>query len=413
MKETFFQKLQRVKLSDFAHVFPFMLAVPVSAVYRLFRKNLWLVCDNRNEARDNGYWFFKYLCEQHPEQDCVYAISRRSPDYRKVKDLGRVVSYGSLMHWILYLTARANISSQKGGKPNAALCYVLEVKGIIKNTRVFLQHGIIKDDMDWLHYENTKMRMFVTSTEREYRFLCEKFGYPEGYIVKTGLCRFDNLQSFTVNRKQLLLMPTWRSWISDPTSASKEIEDVSDFRSTKYFRAWNSFLNSPELDRLLRENDLTMVFYPHRDMQKYLSYFEKGSERIKMASWPESDVQTLLKESAYLITDFSSIAMDFAYMNKRLMYYQFDYDDFRRGQYAEGYFDYEKDGFGRVCYTLEDALDEIKNAIAEGLAQPDEYSERRRAFFDLCDDKNCERNYNAVRELVTNGEKKRHRATKN
>ena len=408
MKETFFQKLQRVKPSDVLHIFLFMLALLPAGVCRLFRRNLWLVCDNRNEARDNGYRFFKYLREEHPEQDVVYAISKRSPDYSKVRGLGKTVSYGSLRHWVLYLAARINISSQKGGKPNAALCYFLEVKGILRNTRVFLQHGIIKDDMDWLHYENTKMRMFVTSTEREYRFLCEKFGYPEGYIVKTGLCRFDDLQSFTVRPRQILLMPTWRSWIATPTSASKEIEDVSDFRKTGYFKAWNSFLKSPELDRMLRDNDLTLIFYPHRDMQKYLSCFEKGSDRIELACWPESDVQTLLKESAYLVTDFSSIAMDFAYMKKRLMYYQFDYEDFRRGQYAEGYFDYERDGFGRVCYTLDEALDEIKTAIAQGFAEPEEYLARRNDFFDLCDDKNCERTYLAVRELMTNGKKKRH-----
>ncbi len=408
MKETFFQKLQRVKPSDVLHIFLFMLALLPAGVCRLFRRNLWLVCDNRNEARDNGYRFFKYLREEHPEQDVVYAISKRSPDYSKVRGLGKTVSYGSLRHWVLYLAARINISSQKGGKPNAAVCYFLEVKGILKNTRVFLQHGIIKDDMDWLHYENTKMRMFVTSTEREYRFLCEKFGYPEGYIVKTGLCRFDDLQSFTVRPRQILLMPTWRSWIATPTSASKEIEDVSDFRKTGYFKAWNSFLKSPALDRMLRDNDLTLIFYPHRDMQKYLSCFEKGSDRIELACWPESDVQTLLKESAYLVTDFSSIAMDFAYMKKRLMYYQFDYEDFRRGQYAEGYFDYERDGFGRVCYTLDEALDEIKTAIAQGFAEPEEYLARRNDFFDLCDDKNCERTYLAVRELMTNGKKKRH-----
>ena len=123
-----------------------------------------------------------------------------------------------------------------------------------------------------------------------------------------------------------------------------------------------------------------------------------------MASWPEYDVQTLLKESAYLVTDFSSIAMDFAYMKKRLMYYQFDYDDFRKGQYAEGYFDYEKDGFGKVCYDQDEALLEIKNAAAEGFAQPEEYLIRENKFFDLCDGNNCGRTYNAVKELMKNGE---------
>ena len=399
MEETFFQKLQRVKIGDIGHLFLFVLAVPLSLVHRLFRRHLWVICDNKNEARDNGYWLFRYMCENHPEQDAVYAISKKSPDYQRVKKLGKTVRYGSLRHWILYLSAKKNISSQKGGKPNAAVCYFLEVKGLLKNTRVFLQHGIIKDDMPWLHYENTRMKMFVTSTEREYRFVNDTFGYPEGAVKKLGLCRFDGLHDSEVKPEQVLLMPTWRSWIATPTSASDEIEDVSDFRNTTYFRAWNEFLHSERLYEWLRKNDLTLVFYPHRDMQGFLPYFELDNERIRIAGWPEYDVQTLLKESAYLITDFSSIAMDFAYMKKRLMYYQFDYEDFRKGQYPEGYFSYEKDGFGRVCYKLEDALDELEKASLEGFRNPAEYLRRHSEFFDLYDNQNCERNYQAILEL--------------
>ena len=198
MKETLFQKLQRVRIGDIGHIFLFLLACPAALIYRLFRRDLWLICDNKNEARDNGYWFFRYLREQHPEQDAVYAVSRRSPDYQKVRSLGKTVHYGSLRHWILYLTARVNISSQKGGKPNAAVCYALEVKGILRNTRVFLQHGIIKDDMDWLHYENTRMKRFVTSTEREYRFLCESGSLPQrngntAFYVKNSVIRTATL----------------------------------------------------------------------------------------------------------------------------------------------------------------------------------------------------------------------------
>ncbi len=399
MEESFFQKLQRVKIGDIGHIFLFVIALPVSLVYRLFRRNLWVICDNKNEARDNGYHLFRYITKNHPEQDIVYAISKRSPDFRKVSSLGKTVRYGSLRHWVLYLSARVNISSQKGGKPNAAVCYFLEVKGILKNTRVFLQHGIIKDDMPWLHYENTKMKMFVTSTQREYEFLKEKFGYPEGAIQKLGLCRFDELHEFTVKPKQVLLMPTWRSWIATPTSASKEIEDVSDFRNTEYFKAWSSFLQSGRLYEILEKNDLTLVFYPHRDMQSFLPYFDIRSDRIITAKWPEYDVQTLLKESAYLITDFSSIAMDFAYMKKRLMYYQFDYEDFRKGQYPEGYFSYENDGFGKVSYKLEDTLDELERAAEEAFKEPEEYLIRHKAFFDLYDKENCKRNYLAIKEL--------------
>ena len=399
MEETFFQKLQRVKIGDIGHIFLFLFALPVALIYKLFRRDLWLVCDNANEARDNGYWFYKYVREAYPEQDIVYAISKKSKDFLRVRDLGKTVDYGSYIHWVLYLTAKKNISSQKGGKPNAAVCYFLEVNGILKNTRVFLQHGVIKDDMPWLYYENTKMKMFVCSTFREWKFVSETYHYPAGYVKELGLCRFDGLHDFEVKPKQILLMPTWRSWIATPTSASYKIEDVSEFENTEYFKAWNEFLNSERLANILEKNDLKLIFYPHRDMQIFLDKFGIRSDRIITAKFPEYDVQELLKESAYLITDFSSIAMDFAYMKKRLMYYQFDYEDFRKGQYGEGYFSYENDGFGKVCYTLETALNEIETAVKENFVNQEIYLKRHDEFFDLFDTNNCERNYQAIKEL--------------
>ena len=134
-------------------------------------------------------------------------------------------------------------------------------------------------------------------------------------------------------------------------------------------------------------------------MQSFLDSFDIKNSRIRTAKFPEYDVQELLKESAYLITDYSSIAMDFAYMKKRLMYYQFDYDDFRKGQYPEGYFSYEKDGFGKVCTSLDEALKEFESAVKCGFENPEMYKKRHDEFFDLYDDKNCERNYNAIKAL--------------
>lgn len=399
MEETFFQKLRRVKIGDIGHIFLFIFALPISLVYRLHRRDLWLICDNKNEARDNGFYLFRYIRQNYPEQDAVYAISKRSPDYAKVKDLGKVVNYGGLMHWILYLTAKKNISSQKGGKPNAAVCYFLEVNKILKNTRIFLQHGIIKDDMPWLYYENTMMRMFVCSTDREWKYVSEKYGYPDGYVRKLGICRLDGLHDIEIKENQILLMPTWRNWIATPTIASYDIEDVSDFTGTEYFRGWNEFLSSERLHEMLAENNLKLVFYPHRDMQLFLKYFNIHDDNIIVAKWPEYDVQQLLKESAYLITDYSSIAMDFAYMKKRLMYYQFDYEDFRKGQYPEGYFSYEDDGFGPVCYDLDEALDELEAAVKERFVNKEKYLRMHDEFFDLYDKNNCERNYRAIKGL--------------
>lgn len=399
MKYSLAEKLHRVKVKDLLHIAAFLVAFPLSFIVRLWEKDLWIICDNQMEARDNGYFLFEYIRKNHPECNVVYAIDKKSPDYQRVKHLGRIIQYGSLAHWIYYLAASKNISSQKGGKPNAAVCFVLEVYGILKKKTYFLQHGITKDNAPFLHYKNTKFKLFVCGAVPEYQYVAEKFGYPEGAVQNLGFCRFDNLFDTSGEKRQLLVMPTWRSWIGHPTSDSYAVEDISDFTHTVYYQAWNDFLSSKRLHELLEKHQITLVFYPHRDMQQFLSHFSGVSSHIQFAKWPEYDVQTLLKESKVLITDYSSIAMDFAYQKKPLLYYQFDYEMFRNNHYPEGYFSYEENGFGPVCYQCENLLDELENLIHNQFHLEDPYQTRVQGFFlenDFC---NCERNYQAIKDL--------------
>ena len=393
------EKFERVKIKDILSGFTMLAAIPQAIYLRKKRPDMWLICEEYNEARDNGYWLYKYIRQEHPEQDCVYAINKNSVDYEKVKDLGEIIQYGGYKHWVYYLAADKNISSQKGGKPNAAVCYVLEVYGILKNKRAFLQHGVICNDMPWCYYENTKMRLFVCGAKKEYDFIKETYGYPEGYVKYLGLTRFDGLHDFKVKKNQILVMPTWREWIGTPTSKSYELDDMTSFKTTEYFITWNAFLNSKSIADTLEKNDLEMIFYPHRHMQPYLDEFSKGSDRITIADWKKYDVQELLKESAFLITDLSSIFMDFGYMRKPMLYYQFDMEKFRKGQYQQGYFEYDRDGFGPVCKKLEEVENMLKHYADNGLQIEEKYKKREEEFFPLWDKNNCMRNYEAIKEI--------------
>lgn len=393
------EKFEMVKFHDIMAGFAFLAAIPQAIILRRKRPDLWLICEDENEARDNGYWLYRYIRESHPEQDCVYAINPKSVDYNKVKDLGEVIPYGGYKHWVYYLAAQKNISSQKGGKPNAAICYVLEVSGLLKNTRIFLQHGITINDVPWLHYCNTKMRLFVCGAKKEYECIRDTFGYPENAVKYLGFTRFDGLHNFQVNKGQILVMPTWREWIATPTSKSKQLDDMTSFTSTEYFQQWNAFLNSKKISALLEKYQMQMIFYPHRNMQKYLNEFSTASDRIIIADWKKYDVQGLLKNSAFLITDYSSIFMDFAYMRKPMLYYQFDQEKFRKGQYEEGYFSYRNDGFGPFCETLDEVCENLESYMAQDLQSDPMYRQREEDFFPLWDTDNCKRNYEAIRDM--------------
>lgn len=395
----FLNKLQYVRPRDVAALFLFLVALPCACVFRRRHRKLWLICESGGEARDNGYWLFRYLCQEHPEQEAAFVIDLSSADYEKVRALGKVVPYGGLTHWIYYLAAEKNISSQKDGKPNAAACYLLEVYGILKNTRVFLQHGVTLSDGKWLYYQETKMRLFVCGAKPEYDFICERFGYPDGFVQYLGFCRFDGLHQIQVKPHQILVMPSWRQWLNHKVKSSYELDDVDDFTKTEYFLRWNGFLNHPALHQFLETNQMELLFYPHRNVQANLSYFRTDCSRITLASWTEHDLQQLLKESAVMITDYSSVAIDFAYMKKPTLYYQFDEEKFRRGQYAQGYFDY-REGFGPVCTEPEQLLSALANMLRDGsFVMEALYRDRVEGFFPLYDTDNCRRNFEAIQAI--------------
>lgn len=396
-KDMIGQKLKFIKMRDVLSLIPMCLAFIPAMITKIFVRDFWLICEEKNEARDNGYWFFKYVRENKPTQKCAYAINKKSPDYIKVKDLGKVISYGGFAHWFWYFVADKNISSQKGGKPDNAVCYFLEVVlKLRKNNRVFLQHGVIVNDLEWLYYKNTNMRLFVTSTYPEYNFVKEKFGYPEGYVQLLGLPRFDNLNNDILDKDIILVMPTWRQWIAKSIE-SKDIEGSGKFEDTEYYKGWSEFLKSDKLDKILKKYNKKLLFYPHRNMQKYISSFEAKSENITICNWGNNDIQEVLKRASIMITDYSSVFFDFWYMKKPVLFYQFDEEKFRKYQYSEGYFSYRNNDLGKWSDNIDDLLGNLEGVLSSGASKMDDkkYDE----YFKYTDNCNCERVYDAIKGL--------------
>lgn len=101
-----------------------------------------------------------------------------------------------------------------------------------------------------------------------------------------------------------------------------------------------------------------------------------------------------------MVTDYSSVAFECAYIDRPIVYFQFDRDEFFAGDhvYTRGYFDYREHGFGPVAETEDQVLDAIQQAL-EGREDPI-YAQRRESFFAFRDGRCCERVYNAILEIL-------------
>ena len=388
-------RIQYVRFKDILSCFIFLLVLPVALVAKIFIRDFWLVGEEKNEARDNGYWFFKYMRDQHPEQKIAYVINKKCSDYDRVKDLGKIIQWGSLSHWFWYLVAKKNISSQKGCKPNAAACYLFEIElRLWRNRRYFLQHGVIKDNLEWLYYDKCYFKLFCVSAKPEFEYVVSNFGYPNGIIECTGLARFDELHKSNHPRRQILVMPTWRAYLVRPHGRVSENELREQFPKSQFFEKWSQLLCDERLGKMLTENKYELLFYPHRNMQKYLDYFYKlpVAENVVIAKPSEITVQEALMQSMCMITDYSSVFFDFAYMKKPVIFYQFDEAEFRTNQYRQGYFDYHDNVIGDWCGSNEDCLNLLERQILNDCPENNKIEE----FFEVYDDKNCERIYRAI-----------------
>lgn len=361
----------------------------VSRTYK--SKDLWLVCELNDCARDNGLWFFRYCKEQHPEINALYLIDKQSPDIKKLRPYNKfIVERNSFRHCLLLWKANKLISTHKFGyiplpvtsypKVNRVLARALN-----KKQTIFLQHGVAKDDLKSLYYSKTAFNLFICGAYPEYKFVEATFGYPAKNLAYTGLCRYDGLHDGRL-KPQVLIMPTWRMWLNE--------ENIQD---SNYFNVYKQLLCHPELDRLLQANGLTAVFYPHYEMQKYMACFKDLplGESIRIADGYSDNVQQLLKESQLLVTDYSSVFFDFAYMRKPTIYFQFDTEQYRKGHYEQGYFDYDK-AFGPRCETMEQLLAHIRESIRTKFIMPEVYANKVEEFFPLHDTRNSQRVFERI-----------------
>lgn len=368
----------------------YIVLLPVSLIYNRNRE-VYLVSERGTDARDNGYHFFKYLRSQHPEIEAYYVIDKKSPDFEKVAKLGKILQWKSVYHRVVFIGAKYKISTHiMGFSPNIDFYNKLNEVFPLVGKKIFLQHGIIKDDLPQLYQEKTKLDMFVCGAKPEYDFIRSTFHYENGEIKYTGLARYDALNNYSTEN-QILIMPTWRMYFNNQTN--KEIEQ------SLYVKSWNEVLSNEHLISKLKEHNLKLFFYPHYEMQKYISMFKSSNDHIVIADFDSYDVQELLKKSKLLITDYSSVFFDFAYMLKPCIYYQFDVKDFTEQHYGKGYFDYEKDGFGKVVSDSETLIEEIVKIINRNFKLEEQYSSNICRFFQKHDTNNCQRIFEEIRKL--------------
>src|SRR5699024_2194723 len=277
-----------------------------SFLTRIFNKNkdVWLIGERPEKAEDTGFHFFRYVREQYPEKNVYYVIDKDSPNLNKVLPYGNVVYFKSKEHIRLTLMATRIIGSHHPDYLFPLRTKEFEKK--VKAKKIFLQHGVMGTKNMIANYGKEapgfSTDLFLVSSEFEREMIINDFGYDPRDVKVTGLSRFDTLlDRKNIVKRQLLIIPTWREWLVR--------DDV--FLESEYYQQYKELIFNPNLHQLAIEYDFEIVFCLHPNMRRFASHFSDAP--IRVIDQGEVDVQQLLKESAMMITDYSSVAFDFSF----------------------------------------------------------------------------------------------------
>lgn len=367
-------------------------------LHRLFsKKELWIVSDRFDAAGDNGEAFFSYLQKHRPKNTRVYfAIEKSSPDYPRLKKIGKVLDKNSRKYRFYRIYADKIISAHL----DTTLCFNFEKNVfsdlLARQTVVFLQHGIIKDDLSSVYSRfSRKIDLFVTSARAEYESIVGTPNYAcDASVVKmTGLPRYDKLEN--KREKLISVVPTWRKYCTYLAGGESKI--TADFTECAYFRFYHTLLSDPALRAAAEKYGYRIQLVQHHLMAEATPLFEDipGLTVVR-----DPDYTEVFSKSALMLTDYSSTAFDMAYLHKPIVYCQFDREEFFASHtYTEGYFSYERDGFGEVVCDLDAARRTLISYMENDCALKPEYEERINRFFPYHDRNNCARVLDAIREV--------------
>ncbi len=374
-----------------------------SARSRRTYRHAWVLLDRDTMAQDNAEALYRYLRAHQPDVNAWFALSPQSPDWPRLEADGfRLLAYGSVEYAVALRNADYLLSSQ-------ADTYVLRPRGRFYGRRgwqfVFLQHGVIDKDLSsWLN--TLPIRLMLTTTEAEHRAVVgdgSPYLLSDKEVERTGLPRHDRLlrlagERRATDRRSLLVAPTWRAHLMAPQQGGHHRELAVDLTETSFLHGWRRLLERPALAALAEEHDLDLVLLAHPHLQAHLTA-ELLPAGVRVVTSAEADVQRLIVSARLLVTDYSSLAFDTAYVGTPCVYYQFDAEDFFSGQHTarQGPFRHDRDGFGPVVRDADAAVAAAAALLDPGSGAAEPYRRRMEQTLTLRDGQCCARAYAAIR----------------
>ncbi|PTJ24308.1 CDP-glycerol glycerophosphotransferase family protein, partial [Staphylococcus simulans] len=141
-------------------------------------------------------------------------------------------------------------------------------------------------------------------------------GFKDDEVFITGMARQDNLLKNSSMGNTVIFMPTWQ----------RELQHLSpsQFVHSEYYLKIKELVNDKRMFNYLKNNRLVLKVLLHPQFNKYINLLNSNNPLIEFLSLESIDLPTLIAEAKFLITDFSSVSVDFLFQQKNILFYQYN-----------------------------------------------------------------------------------------
>lgn len=373
--------------------------------FKLKKKNtkqrIWVSFDKLYKAGDNGEYMYHYL-KSHPELGITpyYIVNEGTTDYNRLVAAGEnILATNSEECRLTCLQAEVLLATHTTiwrycGFNAEEREYV---KDLFNAKIVCIQHGLTVQKIAQYQnrlFDNTLFYCCASKYEVE-NILQPIFGYRPEDVVLTGLARYDGL--INNDQRQILITPTWRRDLVNTGIACEKKTHNEHFKNSKYFHVYNELINHPKLIETAKKTGYRIIYLLHPAMSSQSVDFDRNDYVEIIEATGDMSYEKILTESSLMVTDYSGVQFDFAYMRKPVVYY---HPNVLPPFYEEGVFRYSDMAFGEICKNEETLIDTLCEYMENNCACKEFYRKRADDFFAFDDFDSCKRIHIAIEDFL-------------
>ncbi len=374
------------------------------------KRPIWMYLDKIYKGGDSSEYLYRYASAQKGANiDHYYLIDKDAAEYKGlVRDGFKPLVRGSIKHRLIFLMADMMVISNSTvmafnnfGMENSSY-----VRDLINFHVCCVQHGMsvqrIAVAQNRLR-DNTKLYFCASQYEIENlsRPVYDYVGYQHNALKLTGVPRYDGLKD--AHKKQIMISPTWRMQAAAPISKGQNEGEQRQynplFKESSYYKVFNALINDKRLLDAAKRLGYRIKYVLHPIVSSQVEDFDKNDFVDIVPAVGEMSYEQMFRESALMVTDFSGIQFDFAYMRKPIVYLH--HKDIPQ-HYEEGSFFYDTMGFGEITRDNDELIDMLIDYMEHDCKMKEEYVRRADDFFYYNDHENCKRIY---QEMIAYQEK--------